>query len=112
MSFADDVAAPMAEPRPTVEEQLAEILAILLDVRDRLPRSPQHLTGERHPRALLSESQVLEARALKRTGLSAKEVRSRLGLPTTVSATYAAISGRSWKHLSDHSSTAEATACP
>lgn len=96
-----NVAAPMAKPRPTVAERLAEIVEILIDIRDRSARRPQQYpAGALHPRALLSEAQVVEARALSKTGLTVNEIRTRLELKTTVSATYAAISGRSWKHLS------------
>jgi hypothetical protein len=97
MSYGDDVAAPMTEPRPTVDEQLAEILEILRGIRDRPSR--QYPAGALHPRALLTEAQVLEARALSKAGLTVNEIRTRLSLPTTQSATHAAVSGRSWRHL-------------
>ena len=58
MSYLDDVAAPMAEPRPTFEEQLAEIRECVAEILDRLTRSRQHPAGESHPRALLTEAQV------------------------------------------------------
>jgi predicted RNA polymerase sigma factor len=106
VSCGDDVAAPMAEPRaPTIDERLAEILEIVTEIFGRLTTSYRNPTGERHPRSRLTERLVREARALKRTGLSYAEVRARLSLPTSQSATAAAITGRTWKHVSDQPNT-------
>ena len=102
MSYRDDVSESTAEPRaPSIDERLAEILEYVVEIRDRLTRSSQHPTGERHPRALLTERQVRAARDLKKTGISVNEIRTRLGLPTSYTATRAAIVGDSWRCLSD-----------
>jgi hypothetical protein len=87
--------------KPTIDERLAEIRGGVAEILDRLTMSRQHPTGERHPRSRLTERLVREARALKRLGLSVSEIRERLDLPTSPSATAAAITGRTWRHVSD-----------
>lgn len=89
----------------SVDERLAAIYECVAEILDRLTLSRQHPTGERHPRSRLTEALVREARALKKTGLSYAEVRARLSLPTSPSATQAAIVGRTWKHVSDQPNT-------
>jgi hypothetical protein len=94
------VNVPPPTTKPTVDEQLSEIRNLLAEILDRLNRSRQHPFGERHPRALMSESQVLEARALKRTtDLSVAAIRARLSLRASPSAVRAAIVGDSWSYL-------------
>lgn len=66
------------------------------NMRDRQAKR-RHAHGERHPRAVLTEDQVRQARALRAAGTQIKVIAARFGI--TAAAMSAVCTRRSWRHV-------------
>lgn len=53
--------------------------------------------GERHPSAILTESEVLEIRALRKSGMTWREIAEIFGRKLVT--VYAAGAGKNWRHI-------------
>lgn len=60
-------------------------------------RKKQFLFGERHPRAILSDSQVIELREARKRGDPLRILADRFGV--SISTAHLVAAGRTWKHI-------------